>query len=202
MAAQTSFDPQPITLEGKIVRLEPLTLEHAFGVLAAGADESIWQFLASPAPTSTELAQEWIRGRLADQAAGQRLPFAVICLADGNFAGSTGFSTINRQHRTLEIASWYGLAYQRTGVNSECKYLLLRHAFEDLGALRVGLTVDMDNARSRHAVERIGAVQEGILRKHRIRRDGTRRDTVVYSFINDDWPQVKDHLERLMYRSR
>jgi N-acetyltransferase len=202
MAAQASFDPQPITLQGTTVRLEPLTLEHASGVFAAGIDESIWQFLSSSAPTSIEKAQEWIRGRLADRATGQRLPFAVISLSDGNLAGSTGFSAINRQYRTLEIASWYGLAHQRTGVNTECKYLLLRHAFEGLGALRVGLTIDMDNTRSRRAVERIGAVQEGILRKHRIRRDGTRRDTVVYSFIDDDWPQVKAHLEGLMNRSR
>jgi RimJ/RimL family protein N-acetyltransferase len=196
-----NFNPQPITLEGNIVRLEPLTLKHTAGVLEAGADDSIWRFLSVPAPASLEDAQRWVEGRLAGQAAGQRLPLAVIRLADGKFAGSTGYASINRQDRTLEIASWYGVDYQRTGVNTECKYLLLRHAFEELGALRVSLNVDSENVRSRRAVERIGAVQEGILRKHRIRRDGTRRDTVVYSFISDDWPQSKLHLEGLLDRS-
>lgn len=200
MTVRTTFDPQPVTLEGKAVRLEPLTLDHTPGVLAAGADESIWRFFSAPEPATMADAQKWVEGRLADQIAGLRLPFAVICRADGQFAGSTGYAAINRHDHTLEIASWYGVAYQRTGVNTECKYLLLKHAFEDLGARRVGLNVDSENTRSRRAVERLGAVQEGILRKHRIRRDGTRRDTVVYAFIDDDWPQVKSHLEGLMGR--
>jgi len=200
MTNQGNFDPRPVTLEGKTVRLEPLSLKHAAGLLAIGAEESIWQYLSTPAPTSMDKAHDWIEERLANQAAGERLPVAVISLADGHFAGSTGYSSISRQHRTLEIASWYGLNYQRTGINTECKYLLLKYAFEDLGALRVGLNVDMENVRSRRAVERIGGVQEGILRKHRIRRDGTRRDTVIFGFINDDWPQVKVKLEELMNR--
>jgi RimJ/RimL family protein N-acetyltransferase len=200
MAIQTIFNPQPAVLQGKIVRLEPLRPEHAAGVLAAGASESIWQFFAVPAPANLEQAEEWIAGRLKDQTAGQRLPFAVICLSDGKFAGSTGFAAISRPNRTLDLASWYGVEYQRTGVNTECKYLLLRHAFEELGALRVGLNVDTENTRSRRAVERIGATQEGILRKHRVRRDGTRRDSVIYSFIDDEWPAVKVALERMMDR--
>ena len=200
MASQTSFDPQPVTLEGKIVRLEPLTLDHAAGMLAAGSAESIWQFLAVPAPADLDQARKWIQGRLADQEAERRIPYAVICLADGKFAGSTGYAAINRPYRTMEIGSWYGVNYQRTGVNTECKYLLLKHAFEDLGTLRVGLNVDTKNMRSRQAVERIGAVQEGVVRKQRIRRDGTRRDTVIYGFIDDDWPQAKLKLEGLMNR--
>ena len=200
MASQTSFDPQPVTLEGKIVRLEPLTLDHAAGMLAAGSAESIWQFLAVPAPADLDQAHKWIQGRLADQEAERRIPYAVICLADGKFAGSTGYAAINRPYRTMEIGSWYGVNYQRTGVNTECKYLLLKHAFEDLGTLRVGLNVDTKNMRSRQAVERIGGVQEGVVRKQRIRRDGTRRDTVIYGFIDDDWPQAKLKLEGLMNR--
>ena len=201
MKMQPNFNPLPVTLEGKLVRLEPLTLEHAAGVLTAGSDDSIWRFLSVPAPANLEQSQKWVEDRVAGQAAGQRLPFAVICLAEGKFAGSTGYASINRHDRTLEIATWYGVDYQRTGVNTECKYMLLRHAFETLGALRVSLNVDSENIRSRRAVERIGAVQEGILRKHRIRRDGTRRDTVIYAFIDDDWPQVKLHLEGLMDRA-
>ena len=200
MASRASFDPRPVTLTGKVVRLEPLSLDHSAGMLAAGANESIWQLSAAPAPTNLDQAQEWIRNRLADQEAERRVPFAVICLADGKFAGSTGYGAINRPYRTMEIGTWYGVDYQRTGVNTECKYLLLKHAFEELGALRVGLNVDIENLRSRRAVERIGGVQEGIVRKQRIRRDGTRRDTVVFGIIDDDWPQVKLHLEGLMNR--
>ena len=200
MTNQSNFDPRPVTLEGKTVRLEPLGLKHAAGLLAIGAEESIWQYLSAPAPTSMDKAHEWIEERLANQAAGERLPVAVMSLADGHFAGSTGYASISRQHRTLDIASWYGLNYQRTGINTECKYLLLKYAFEDLGALRVGLNVDMENVRSCRAMERIGGGQEGVLRKHRIRRDGTRRDTVIFGFINDDWPQVKVKLEELMNR--
>ncbi len=200
MSAQASFDPRPVTLEGKIVRLEPLTMDHGGRMLAVAAEESIWNFFAVPAPTDLDQARKWIQVRLADQDAELRIPFAVICLADGKFAGSTGYGAINRQYRTMEIASWYGVDYQRTGVNTECKYLLLKHAFEELGALRVGLAVDAENLRSRRAVERIGGVQEGILRKHRIRRDGTRRDTVIFGIIDDDWPQVKVKLEGLMNR--
>ena len=200
MATQTKFDPQPITLEGKLVRLEPLTLEHAPGLLAVGAEESIWSFFSVVAPDNLAEAARWIEIRLADQASGQRIPFAVISLADGRFAGSTGYAAINRQHHTLEIASWYGLDYQRTGVNTECKYLLIRYAFEELGAIRVGLNVDVTNTRSRRAVERIGGVQEGIIRKQRIRRDGSHRDTVIFGIVDDDWPQVKANLEHLMDR--
>ena len=200
MASQASFEPRSVTLEGKTVRLEPLSLDHSAGMLAAGADESIWQLSLSRVPTNLDQAKEWIQGRLADQEAERRVPFAVICLADAKFAGSTGYGAINRQYRTMEIGTWYGVDYQRTGVNTECKYLLLKHAFEDLGALRVGLNVDLENLRSRRAVERIGAVQEGIVRKQRIRRDGTRRDTVVFGIIDDDWPQVKVKLEGLMNR--
>ena len=200
MATQVSFDPRPVILEGKVVRLEPLTLDHAAGLLAAGSDESLWQFSLAYPPTNLEDARKWIQARLSDQEAERRIPFAAVCLADGKFAGSTGYGGINRQFRTMEIGSWYGLDYQRTGVNTECKYLLLKHAFEELGALRVGLHVDSENLRSRRAVERIGGVQEGIVRKQRIRRDGTRRDTVVFGIIDDDWPQVKVHLEGLMNR--
>ncbi len=200
MPAQPNFDPQPLNLEGKFARLVPLTLDHAPAMLEAARDESIWDFFAVTAPTKVEEAAHWIEGRLTDQRAGLRLPFAVISQADGKFAGSTGYASINRPNRTLDIASWYGVAYQRTGINTECKYMLLRHAFEELGALRVGLTVDVNNTRSRRAVERIGAKQEGIVRKQRIRRDGTHRDTVVFSVIDDEWLEVKAHLERLMDR--
>ena len=200
LTTPATFDPQPLTLEGRVVRLEPLTMDDAEAMLAVAQDEAIWQFFAVPAPRTVEDAAHWIEGRLSDAAAGIRLPFAVTCLADGKFAGSTGYSSINRANRTLDIATWYGVDYQRTGVNTECKYMLLKHAFEDLGAIRVGLTVDVTNTRSRRAVERIGAIHEGIIRNQRIRRDGTYRDTVVYGIIESEWPRVKSHLEGMMAR--
>ena len=194
------FDPKPMMLQGNLVRLEPLTLDHAPGLLNIAQDESIWQFFAMDAPKRLDEAEQWIKGRLSDQEAGQRLPFAVISLADGEFAGSTGYSEINITNRTIAIASWYGVKYQRTGVNTECKYMLLKYAFEEFGAFRVSLNVDVKNMRSRRAVERIGGVQEGLLRKQRIRKDGTHRDTVIYGFTDDDWPRVKERLEGFMER--
>ena len=194
------FDPRPMTLQGNLVRLEPLTLDHAAGLLDIAQDESIWQFFLMDAPRVIAEAEDWIKGRLSDQEAGHRLPFAVISLADGKFAGSTGYAEINRTNRTIAIASWYGIEYQRTGVNTECKYILLKHAFEEMGAHRVSLNVDVKNMRSRRAVERIGGVQEGLLRKQRIRKDGTHRDTVIYGFTDDDWPRTKERLEGFMRR--
>ena len=119
MPSPAHFDPQPVTLQGDIVRLEPLRLDHAPGLLSEGADESIWRYLGTAGPSNLAEAKQWIEGRLADQAAGTRLPVAVICLADEKFAGATGYAAINRPYRTTEIGSWYGVDYQRTGVNTE-----------------------------------------------------------------------------------
>ena len=136
------FDPKPMMLQGNLVRLEPLTLDHAPGLLNIAQDESIWQFFAMDAPKRLDEAEQWIKGRLSDQEAGQRLPFAVISLANGEFAGSTGYSEINKTNRTIAIASWYGVKYQRTGVNTECKYMLLKYAFEEfLGDLQRDIVI-------------------------------------------------------------
>ena len=115
--------------------------------------------------------------------------------------GSTGYLDIDRAHRTLEIGwTWYGIAWQRTGVNTECKYLLMRHAFEDMGARRVSFKTDSRNERSRRAILRLGAVEEGILRNHRIARDGVDRHSVFYSVIDSEWSGVKERLEGMMQR--
>ena len=198
MSATTVFDPKPFELTGKIARLVPLTFEHTQGVLEAGDDDAIWAFLGNNRPNTLFEAEQWIANRLKDQASGSRLVCAVMSMSNGRFAGSSGYSHINRQHRTLDIATWYGTKYQRTGMNTECKYMLLKYAFEVLGAHRVGLTVDIENMKSRKAVERLGAIQEGIIRKERIRKDGSHRDTVLFGFVDDDWPEVKTHLEGLM----
>lgn len=199
--SKTIFEPQPVTLTGNLVRLEPIALAHAADLYAAGAEELIWRYAARPALSSVTDAEGWIKACLEEEAAGTRVTFAVIHLETGKAVGSTAYIDIVREHRTLEIGmTWYGTAWQRTGVNTECKYLLLRHAFEDQAARRVSLKSDSRNERSRRAILRLGAVEEGTLRNHRIARDGVDRHTVYYSVIESEWPVVKERLEGLMRR--
>ena len=195
------FDPRPVTLKGNLVRMEPIELAHAADLYAVGAEDSIWRYAARPALRSVADTEGWIKACLEESAAGTRVTFAVIHLETGKAVGSTAYIDIVREHRTLEIGmTWYGSAWQRTGVNTECKYLLLRHAFEDLSARRVCLKADSRNERSRRAILRLGAVGEGTLRNHRIARDGVDRHTVYYSVIESEWPAVKERLEELMQR--
>lgn len=183
------------------MRLEPLAPAHAADLYAAGGEERIWRYAARPALKSVADAEDWIMACLQEAAAGVRVTFSVIHLETGLAVGSTAYIDIVREHRTLEIGmTWYGTAWQRTGVNTECKYLLLRHAFEDLAARRVSLKSDSRNERSRRAILRLGAVEEGTLRNHRIARDGADRHTVYYSVIESEWPAVKKRLEGLMRR--
>jgi RimJ/RimL family protein N-acetyltransferase len=143
--------------------------------------------------------RNWLREILARAEKGTDLPFVVVHLASGRIAGATRYLNIVPRDRGLEIGgTWYGLEFQRTGVNTECKYLLLRYAFEILGAIRVQLKTDLRNERSQRAIERIGAVKEGILRNHMILPDGTIRNSVFYSIIDSEWPAVKMRLEALM----
>jgi RimJ/RimL family protein N-acetyltransferase len=138
---------------------------------------------------------------LTEQRAGRALPFAVIHRGSGEVIGTTRFGAIAARDRGVEIGwTWYATAHQRTGVNTECKYLLLRHAFDTLDALRVQLKTDTRNHRSRAAIERIGASLEGVWRSHMVLDDGTLRDTVVYSIVRPEWPRVREHLERLLRR--
>jgi RimJ/RimL family protein N-acetyltransferase len=193
------FDPQPITLQGIHVRLEPLAQQHARDLFAAGSDEAIWTYMPRPVPRSLEDTSGWIQEALAAAAEGSQLPFAIIHRASGKAVGSTRYLDIRKEHRGLEIGwTWVGAAYQRTPVNTECKYLLLTHAFEELGAVRVQLKTDLRNERSQRAIERIGAVREGVLRKHMALWDGFIRDTVYYSILASEWPDVKRRLERLL----
>ncbi len=196
-----AFDPQPVTLAGNLVRLEPLGPQHAADLYAVGAEEAIWRYAARPALRSVPDAQDWISDCLALVARGAEVRFAVIHQPTGNAVGSTAYIDIVRQHRTLEIGmTWFGAAWQRTGVNTECKYLLMRHAFEDLQTRRVSLKSDSRNHRSRRAILRLGAVEEGTLRNHRIARDGADRHTVYFSVIDSEWPAVKQRIQRLMQR--
>ena len=191
------MNPQPVKLSGQHIRLEPIGLQHAEDLYAVGTEEAIWRYLPRPAFANLDDAREWIRGCISLRESGARIQFAVVLAQEERAVGSTGYLDIDRPNRALEIGmTWYGVEYQRTAVNTECKYLLLRHAFEDLGALRVCLKTDSRNERSQRAIERIGGVREGVWRNHRITWDGVNRHSVFYSIIEDEWPRVRQELER------
>lgn len=190
------MDIHPLTLTGNVVRLEPLSEDHVPALSIAGQDESIWEYMRY-GDVSTEAGMRlWVRMLLAEQEAGESLPFTVVHQGSGRLIGSTRYMDIRLQHRSVEIGgTWYAPPYQRTAVNTECKYLLLRHAFETLGCVRVQLKTDLRNERSQRAIERIGAVKEGVLRSHMVLPDGYLRDSVLYSIIAQEWPNVKARLE-------
>ena len=191
----------PVALEGRFVRLEPLTEAHVPGLAAVGCDDRIWHLMLYGLIRTEDDMQAWVRGLLESQAAGTDLPFAVIHLASGRVAGATRYMEIRPAHRGLEIGgTWYGLEFQRMMVNTECKYLLLRHAFETLGTIRVQFKADLRNERSQRAIERIGARREGVLRNHYILPDGVMRASVYYSIIDTEWPEVKQLLEGMLAR--
>ncbi len=191
---------QPVTLAGQHVRLEPLSLHHHAQLCQIGLDEDLLRWTESYKPTPESL-REYIETALALQAQGIALPFAVISNAAGHAIGSTRYGNIDRANRRVEIGwTWYGRDYQRTGVNTESKYLLLRHAFETLSCIRVELKTDALNERSRKAILRIGAKEEGIFRHHMLMPSGRVRDTAYFSIIDDEWPAVKTRLEDMLHR--
>jgi RimJ/RimL family protein N-acetyltransferase len=193
------MDIKPVLLKGRWVRLEPLAEAHIPQLAIAGRDEAIWQFMRYGHITTEPGMRAWVMELLDAQAQGTDLPFAVIHLERQVAIGSTRYLEIRQPHRALEIGgTWYALDYQRTAVNTECKYLLLRHAFEALGCRRVQFKTDLRNERSQRAIERIGAVREGVLRNHMILLDGTIRHSVYYSIIDSEWPDVKARLEEKM----
>ena len=197
------MNPQPVTLQGQHIRLEPIGPQHAGDLFHVGTDETIWRYLSRPAFSSLHDAQEWVNWCMERNDREERVQFAVVRQADSRAIGSTGYLDIDRPNRALEIGmTWYGTEFQRTAVNTECKYLLLSHAFDELGALRVCLKADHRNVRSRRAIERIGAIQEGMLRNHRIARDGVNRHSVYYSIIDSDWPLVRSKLQAILTAQR
>ena len=192
---------EPIVLTGAHVRLEPLTLAHVPALAQIGCEPAIWTYMRYGAMPDETRMRAWVEMLLRHQEEGTDLPFVAVHLASGRVAGATRYMEIRPQHRGLEIGgTWYGLEFQRLAVNTECKYLLLRHAFETLDAIRVQFKTDMRNDRSRRALERIGAVREGILRNHLILDDGHRRASVYYSIIDSEWPAVKARLEQMLLR--
>jgi len=192
----TPLNPTPITLTGRTVRLEPLSLAHVPELTVAGQDEAIWRYMPYPNMRTEADMHAWVSDMLHRQALGGDLPFAVYHLADQRTIGATRYMDIQHAHRGLEIGgTWYGVAYQRTAANTEAKYLLLRHAFETLGCIRVQLKTDLRNERSQAAIARIGAVREGVLRENLIMPDGYHRSSVYYSLLAAEWPAAKAKLE-------
>jgi ribosomal-protein-alanine N-acetyltransferase len=184
---------EPVRLEGRIIRLEPLTLEHAPGLWPHAGPE-VFQWLADlPRDGSYEAFRDWLADILRKPAS---LTFAMILSATGEPVGVSGYLEIRPEHRGLEVGrTWIGRANQGTRINPESKLLLFRHAFETLGAHRVQLKTDLLNLQSQRAIEKLGAVREGVLRRYQIRSNGVVRDTVMYSILAEEWPQVKARLE-------
>ncbi|MFC5291320.1 GNAT family N-acetyltransferase [Actinokineospora guangxiensis] len=179
------------TLTGTHVRLAPTTMADSPGLFAAGADPSIWTWLSKGHPTAQADMDAQVADALADPT---RFPLTQFA-ASGEVAGTTSYYEVDARHRGIYIGhTWIGARWQRTALNTEAKLLLMGHAFETMGALRVGWHTDLRNERSQRAIERLGAVREGVLRAHRIRPDGTLRDTVVYSVTAEEWPAVRDRL--------
>ncbi len=190
------MEVKPITLTGKYARLEPLSEAHISGLAAIGAGQDFWDFMVYGKINTEDDMRNWVADILARSA---DLPFAVIHLESGRVAGATRYLNIMPKDFGLEVGgTWYGTEFQRTPVNTECKYLLLTHAFETLKCIRVQLKTDSRNTRSQKAIERIGAKKEGVLRNHMILPDGRYRDSVYYSIIDTEWAEVKKKLEERM----
>jgi RimJ/RimL family protein N-acetyltransferase len=192
----------PVVLENHRLRLEPLRMEHLDGLLAAAADGELWNLRFTSVPTPDE-TPAYIEKALQQQAQGQRLPFTVIDTDSGRILGSTSYHDIVPSIDRLEIGyTWYAQSTQRTHVNTTAKLLLLAHAFDTLGARLVGWRTDNFNFASQRAIERLGARRDGVLRHHAVRRDGTVRDTVMYSLTAGEWPEVRAHLHWQLERPR
>ena len=195
------MEVQPIILGGKVVRLEPLSESHVPDLTISGQDESIWQYMLYNTIHTEQQMRSWVLDLLDRQTKGTDLPFTVIHLDSGRAIGATRYLNIRPQDRALEIGgTWYSVEFQRTAVKTECKYLLLKHAFEGLKCIRVQFKTDLRNERSQRALERIGAVKEGILRSHIITPDGFIRDSVFYSVLASEWPVVKARLEEKLQK--
>jgi RimJ/RimL family protein N-acetyltransferase len=190
-----SMQIAPVVLGGKHVRMEPLALQHLDALCEVGLDEDLWRWIPIQVRTREDMLG-YIRTALQLQVDGTALPFATVDQGTGRAIGSTRFMNIDRPNRHVEIgATWIARQWQRTAVNTEAKYLMLRHAFEHFGCLRVELKTDVLNEKSRNAILRIGAKQEGIFRNHVVCAGGRIRDSVWFSIIASEWPQVKAALE-------
>ncbi len=195
------MEVRPVTLEGEHVRLEPLTMAHHAALWEIAKDHELWRWTAADVRTPDDL-KRYMETVLAEQAAGRALPFATIARASGHPAGSTRFGNIEPLNRRAEIGwTWVGSAWHRTAVNTEAKLLMLTHAFETWGCIRVELKTDALNQASRAAIARLGAMEEGTLRRHIVTQTGRVRDTVYYSILDEEWPTLKARLEARLRKS-
>jgi RimJ/RimL family protein N-acetyltransferase len=195
-------DPRPVTLEQHGVRLEPMAREHRDGLAKAAADGELWNlwFTSVPEPAQTDT---YIAQALAGLEAGHMLPFAVRELSSGEIVGATRYHDIIKAADRVEIGyTWYAKRWQKSHVNTACKLMLLAHAFDTLGCKVVGLRTDNFNFASQRAIEALGAKKDGVIRHHQPRRDGTIRDTVMYSILASEWPDVRRHLELRLTKAR
>ncbi len=191
----------PVTLEGQFVRLEPLSMAHHAALCAVGLDEDLWRWIPTPIRTPEDM-RAYIDTALNLQAEGPVLPFATVDKTSNRVVGSTRFGSIDKVNHRVEIGwTWIGKSWQRTYVNTEAKYLMLRHAFETLGCIRVELKTDSLNERSRNAILRLGAKQEAIFRNHMITNGGRIRHSVYFSITDEEWPNVKANLEAKLAKS-
>ena len=194
------IDPKPVTLERDGVRLEPLSAAHHDGLVAAASDGNLWQLWFTSVPEPGGVGK-YIQDALKGHSDGHMLPWAVRDLATNTIVGSTRYHDIVAAIDRVEIGwTWYASRCQRTNVNTTCKLLLLEHAFDKLGCAVVGLRTDNFNFRSQKAIEGIGAKKDGVLRHHQARRDGTVRDSVLYSILKEEWRDVRRHLELRLQR--
>ncbi|HKU63289.1 MAG TPA: GNAT family protein [Gemmatimonadales bacterium] len=186
---------EPCVLEGRLVRLEPMRPSHLDQLCSAGLDPELWRLTVSRIATPDDM-RRYIDAALAEQQAGTALPFVTIWRTTGQVIGSTRFGNAALAHRRVEIGwTWLARPWQRSGANPDAKYLMLRHAFETLGMVRVELKTSTLNQQSRGAMKKLGAVEEGVLRRHMINEDGSPRDSVFFSILADEWPAVKAGLE-------
>ncbi|HEY6928465.1 MAG TPA: GNAT family protein [Thermoanaerobaculia bacterium] len=184
----------PVTLAGSHVRLVPLTIDHAVPLTRVGLDPDLWRLQPSPVETEEDM-RRYVASALDDQKRGVSLPFAILDRATDQVIGSTRYMEITPPHRRLEIgATWLTPSFQRTAANTETKLLMLTHAFETIGAIRVVFKTEVLNLKSRAALQRIGAVEEGTFRQHLIADSGRRRDMVYFSILEEEWPAVKARL--------
>lgn len=191
---------QPITLEGDIVRLEPLGMHHVDALAAVGLAPELWRLQPEPIESADDM-RGYVERALAAQAAGTGLPFVIVRRSDGKVIGTTRYMDIALAHKRLEIgATWLSPASQRSGANTEAKMLLLQHAFETIGIMRVVFKTEAANTQSRLAILRIGGVEEGVFRKHLIAQSGRTRDMVYFAILDEDWPAAKARLQARLRR--
>ena len=195
--------PQPITLIGDAITLKPIALNEVGEYLKIGGDNEIWRYLSADHFKTRSDAERWIRSMLARQESSGSVTFSVYDKATSQLAGSTSLLEVRVPHKGLEIGyTWYGTAFQRSHVNTATKLVLLTHAFDELGAIRVQLQTDERNKRSQTAISRIGAKKEGILRSHKVYPDGYVRDSAMFSITSGDWPGVRQRLQKLLTEHR